>query len=65
MDRHEKEYQDACVEELRPLVGNCITNVIKDDSGFFGLQLEDGTEMWINRDAEGNGPGFAEIVRSK
>ena len=59
MTRHEKQYQDACLEALLPLVGKRISNLIRDGSGNFGFETGDGTAVWIMCDAEGNGPGFA------
>ena len=52
MNKQDKEYQDACLDELRPLVGKRITNLIKDDQGFFGFQTEDKVDVWINRDGK-------------
>lgn len=60
--RTEKQYQDACLEALAPVLGKRVSNLIRDDSGGFGFETEDGTEVWIMCDAEGNGPGFADVV---
>jgi len=43
-------------------VGETVINLIKDSLGHFGFRTGDGTLVWIMRDAEGNGPGFAEVV---
>ena len=62
MTRQEKQYQDACLEALMPVVGKRVSSLIKDDSGNFGFETEDGTEVWIMCDPEGNGPGFASVT---
>lgn len=64
MTRSEKHYQDACLEALLPLVGKRIKALIRDDSGNFGFETEDGTAVWIMCDPEGNGPGFACLSKS-
>ena len=58
----ERQYQDASLESLRPIVGETVINLIKDSLGNFGFRTGNGTLVWIMRDAEGNGPGFAEVV---
>ena len=63
MTRAEKQYQLACLKELIPIVGKRVINLIKDDSGGFGFETEDGTEVWIMSDPEGNGPGFASVSK--
>ena len=62
MTIRERQYQDASLESLRPIVGETVINLIKDSLGHFGFRTGDGTLVWIMRDAEGNGPGFAEVV---
>lgn len=63
MDSHSQQYQAASLKALRPLVGKRIRGLIKDREGFFGLEMEDRTQVWILCDPEGNGPGFAEITK--
>lgn len=53
------------------LVGSTITGAVRDKDDFdtfFGLRVEkDGKEfgVWINQDAEGNGPGWIDIQEIK
>ena len=63
MNNHEEAYQTACLDALKPLLGKRVRLLIKDAEGNFGLEMDDGTEVWIMCDPEGNGPGFAEVVR--
>jgi hypothetical protein len=63
MNNREETYQSACLEALRPLVGKRVRNLIKDEAGNFGFEMEESTAVWIMCDPEGNGPGFAEVVR--
>ena len=62
MTRTEKQYQDACLEALQPIVGEIVSNLVKDSLGNFGFRTQKGTLVWIMCDPEGNGPGFAEVV---
>ncbi len=59
-----RTYQDACLKELAPLVGKRIKNLIRDNEGNFGFKTENETQVWIMCDPEGNGPGFAEVIRT-
>ncbi len=59
-----RTYQDACLKELAPLVGQRIKNLIRDNEGNFGFKTERGTQVWIMCDPEGNGPGFAEVIHT-
>ena len=44
------------------LVGRRIVKALIDDAGNFGFALDDGQQVWVSQDAEGNGPGWLEIV---
>ena len=62
MQQREQDYQNACLNTLKPIVGQKIKHLIRDDSGHFGFATDDGAQVWIMCDPEGNGPGFAEII---
>lgn len=54
------------IEVYKGLIGRTIKDVVKDSEEdsydtFYGLLLDDGTIAWIQRDPEGNGPGFLQI----
>ena len=55
---------DYCVEQLKPLVGGELFMVVTAPPDSFGFQvIKDGklTTVWIDRDAEGNGPGWVNL----
>ena len=59
-------------EHYSQLIGYTVTGIAVDDSDkdefgdpWEGLVMEDGKRkkiVWANRDPEGNGPGFLEII---
>jgi hypothetical protein len=58
----------AMIEHLSPLIGRTIKGIVKDDSDptmetVYGLELDDGTELFILCDPEGNGPGHLSIQK--
>ncbi len=59
----ESTYQQASLNELRPLVGQRILSLVRDTEGHFGFKTDRGITVWIMRDPEGNGPGFVEVVQ--
>lgn len=61
MDTRQKQYQEACLKEVKTLMGGKIVGTIRDNEGCFGLRIRNNGklwDMWIDADAEGNGPGF-------
>ena len=56
--------QEFYLSKLEPLMGGKVTGIIKDDTEFFGLQIEVGGKkknVWLLQDDEGNGPGSFSI----
>ena len=43
------------------LIGHKIISALKDPEGSFGFQLDNGTLVWVDQDAEANGPGWLNI----
>jgi hypothetical protein len=51
-------------KQLLSLVGKKITGICRDRSlRQFGLEFDDGSVAWIQRDEEGNGPGYLNIEK--
>lgn len=49
------------VKALTPFIGAKIIDLVEDDEGMLGIVIEqenDQTILWVQRDAEGNGPGW-------
>ena len=61
---HDVKY---CAKQLKALVGGKIVSVIESDDGeSFGFRTTKGDQLydvWIDRDSEGNGPGWVSVER--
>jgi hypothetical protein len=59
---------DGTVARLNGLVGATILGAVVGDAGFPAVlvRMPDGTEWWVDlqSDAEGNGPGYANVERA-
>ncbi len=59
--------EEWAADRMMYLVGCTLTNVVMDQDGFPGLVFLSDSEherefiVWIQRDPEGNGPGFMQI----
>lgn len=58
---HDAEYM---MERIKAhLVGRRIRHAVRGPDGSFGFTLDDGTLVWVDCDAEGNGPGWLAIEK--
>ena len=60
--------EDFYTTHYGQLTGKIVKAVVKsshDSNAFYGLLFTDGSVAWIQRDEEGNGPGFLEIEGKK
>jgi hypothetical protein len=62
-DQMNAEYQ---VKQITAqLVGHRIVRAVRDNEGSFGFEMENGATVWIDRDPEGNGPGWMTIEQGR
>jgi hypothetical protein len=57
MNKFEKKYYEQLLG--RKIVQMCVSP--SDDGDFPGFILDNGKTVWVQRDPEGNGPGFLAI----